>query len=84
VRGSLTGSREHGASQRLTKRCLPHARARERVVPISELVFATLTQTGVVLSLLLELPRLPARPALRNGGTFIVDFVDGRHRDNRL
>src|SRR6516164_3922217 len=36
------------------------ARAR-RVVPISELLFGTLTKTRVVLSLLLDLPRLPAR-----------------------
>ena len=38
------------------------ARAR-RIVPISELVFGALTQTGVVLSLFLDLPRLPARRA---------------------
>jgi len=40
---------------------LLHARARERVVPISELVFGTLTQNRSSLSLLWDLPRLPAR-----------------------
>jgi hypothetical protein len=44
---------------------MPRVRARERVVPISELVFGTLSQNWSSLELLLNLPRLPARRALR-------------------
>ena len=42
-----------------TLRCLPYARARERVVPISELVFGTLTQNRS--SLMPELNVIPSR-----------------------
>jgi hypothetical protein len=57
--------------------CLPHARARERVVPISELVFGTLTKTGVVLRRLLDLPRLPARRALRTAVPLLLILRTG-------
>ena len=43
---------------------LLHARARERVVPISELVFGTLTQNRSSLSLLLDFAAIAGTPCI--------------------
>jgi hypothetical protein len=58
-------------------RILPHARARERVVPISELMFGTLTQNRSSLEPSLGFAAIAGTPRIENGGTFAVDFVDG-------
>jgi hypothetical protein len=55
---------------RLPDPSVAHARARERVMPISELVFGTLTQNRSSLE--------PARRALRTAVPFGVDFANGR------
>jgi hypothetical protein len=57
---------------------LPHARARERVVPISELVFGALTQNQSSLEPSLGFAATAGTPRIETGGTFAVDFVDGR------
>src|SRR5262252_570396 len=61
-----------------TVRCLPHARARERVVPISELVFGTLTQNRSSLEPSLGFAAIAGKPRIENGGPFAVDFANGR------
>src|SRR5262252_10939242 len=61
-----------------TVRCLPHARARERVVPISELVFGTLTQNRSSLEPSLGFAAIAGTPRIENGGPFAVDFANGK------
>jgi hypothetical protein len=56
----------------------PRVRARARVVPISELVFGTLTQNWSSLEPSLEFSAIAGTPRIENGGTFAVDFADGR------
>jgi hypothetical protein len=58
-------------------RGVPHARAR-RVVPISELVFGTLTQNRSSLEPSLGFAAIPGTPRIENGGPFAVDFANGR------
>jgi hypothetical protein len=58
---------------------LPRARARtRRVVPISELLFGTLTQNRSSLEASLGFGAITGTPRIENGGTFAVDFADGR------
>jgi hypothetical protein len=59
------------------------ARARERVVPISELVFGALTQNRNSLEPSLGFAAIAGTLRIENGGTLAVDFPDGRRdRDN--
>jgi hypothetical protein len=57
---------------------VPHARARARVVPISELVFGTLNQNWSSLEPSLEFAAIAGTPRIENGGTFAVDLAYGR------
>jgi hypothetical protein len=57
---------------------LPRARAREGCADFGVVIWGFNPKTGVVLSLLLNLPPLPGMPHIENGGTFAVDFADGR------
>src|SRR6516165_7726073 len=58
--------------------CLPNARARERAVPISELVFGTLTRNRSSLEPSLGSAAIAGTPRIENGGPFAVDFANGR------
>jgi hypothetical protein len=51
-------------------------------VPISELVFGTLTQNRSSLEPSLEFAAIAGTPRIENGGTFAVDLAYGR-RDRR-
>ena len=53
---------------------LPHARARERVVPISELVFGTLTQNR---SSLEPSAAISGTPRIENGGLLLILRMEG-------
>jgi hypothetical protein len=64
--------------------CLPRARARESVVPISELVFGTLTQNRSSLEPSLEFAAIAGTLRIENGGTFAVDFADGKAERNNI
>ena len=63
---------------------IPHSRARESVVPISELVFGTLNQNRSSLEPSLEFAAIVGTPRIENGGTFAVDFADGRREGTTL
>jgi hypothetical protein len=47
-------------------------------VKISELVFGTSTQNWSSLEPSLEFAAIAGTPRIENGGTFAVDFADGR------
>jgi hypothetical protein len=47
-------------------------------LPISELVFETLTRNRSSLEPSLEFAAIAGTPRIENGGTFAVDFADGR------
>jgi hypothetical protein len=58
---------------------LPHARARERVVPISELVFGTLTQNRSSLEPSLGFAAIAGTPRIEIGGPLLLILrMEGR------
>ena len=58
--------------------CRAHARARGEFWPISGLVFGASTKNRSSLEASLGFAAITGAPRIENGGTFAVDFADGR------
>ena len=67
-----------------TVRCLPYARARERVVPISELVFGTLTQNRSSLEPSLGFAAIAGPPCIVDRVPYVQALEEPKRDPKRL